>query len=160
TYASRLPFPFVSRMNAVHPWAFCSSWVLSNTFVSNQPSTVPPPVNQSTPLLSKFRWCVPKQVSIVVTCFVFGSYISICRLLVVMGNATADGCVEPWRQKACVSVGRTRDAIQTRLWPSIAKLCDVVCAVQIASSPQYGDGCGGGLSFELGVFGSRTCSFT
>mgnify|MGYP003694629377 CR=1 FL=1 len=40
----------------------------------------------------------------------------------------------------------------------MAKLCAVVCAVQIASSPQYGDGCAGGLFAWLGVFGSRTIS--
>ena len=59
-------------------------------------------MNHSTSLSSKFRWCVPKQVSMVVTCFVFGSYICICRPLWSIGNAFADGCVDPCRQKAGV----------------------------------------------------------
>ena len=42
----------------------------------------------------------------------------------------------------------------------MAKLWVLVWLVQIASSPQYGDGCGGGVLAALGVFGSRTVSFT
>ena len=53
-----------------------------------------------------------------------------------------------------------RAAIQTRACLSIAKLCALVWLVQIASSPQYGEGCAGGVSASLGVFGSRTCSLT
>jgi hypothetical protein len=49
-----------------------------------------------------------------------------------------------------------RAAIQTRASPSIAKLCAVVCVVQMASEPQYGDGCVGGVFAMLGVCGSRT----
>ena len=60
-----------------------------------------------------------------------------------IGQATAEGCVDPWRQKADVWFGRMRAATQTRACLSIAKLCAVVCAVQIASSPQYGDGAAG-----------------
>jgi len=36
----------------------------------------------------------------------------------------------------------------------------VVWLFQITSSPQYGDACGGGVLAALGVFGSRTVSFT
>ena len=53
-----------------------------------------------------------------------------------------------------------RAAIQTRPCLSIAKLCALAWLVQIASSPQYGDGCAGGVCASLGVFGSRTVSFT
>src|SRR6267143_32533 len=81
TYASRLPLPLVSRTNTVQPCAFCSSWVAAYTLVSNQPSTGPPPVYHSTSFLSKFRWCVPKQRSIVVIFLVLGSYICVCRPL-------------------------------------------------------------------------------
>ncbi len=38
-YASLFPLPLVSRTNVVQPCAFCSSCVLSQIFVSNQPST-------------------------------------------------------------------------------------------------------------------------
>src|ERR1051325_5943065 len=128
--------------------------------VLNHPSTGPPPVYQSTSLLSKFRWCVPKQVSIVTTFFVFGSYISIWRPLCSSGNTCADGWLDPLRQKSGVGFGRIRAAIQTRPCASIEKLCAVVWLVQIASSAQYGDGCAGGLLAWLGVLGSRTSSFT
>src|SRR5216117_3170132 len=124
--------------------------------VLNQPSTGPPPVYQSTSLLSKFRWCVPKHKSIVTTFLVFGSYISIWRPLCSSGNACAEGWLDPLRQKSGAGLGRIRAAIHTRLALSIAKLCAVAWLVQIASSPQYGDGCVGGLLAWLGVFGSRT----
>src|SRR5512147_2390074 len=113
--------------------------------VLNQPSTGPPPVYQRTSFLSRFRWWVPKQVSIVTTFLVFGSYICIWRPLCSSGNACAEGWLDPLRQKSAVGFGRIRAAIHTRLCPSIAKLCAVVWLVQIASSPQYGDGCAGGL---------------
>ena len=51
-----------------------------------------------------------------------------------------------------------RAAIHTRACLSIAKLCALAWLVQIASSPQYGDGCAGGVLASLGVFGSRTSS--
>src|SRR5262249_1373435 len=44
TYASRLPLPFVSRMNGVHPCDFASSPVSSNIFVFSQPMTPGPPI--------------------------------------------------------------------------------------------------------------------
>src|SRR6476659_9081074 len=128
--------------------------------VLNHPSTGPPPVYQSTSLLSKFRWWVPKQVSIVATFLVLGSYISIWRPLCSSGNACADGWLDPLRQKSGVGFGRMRAAIHTRPCASIEKLWAVVWLVQIASSFQYGDGWVGGLFAWLGVFGSRTSSFT
>src|SRR5687767_1528341 len=126
--------------------------------VSNHPSTGPPPVNHSTSLLSKLRWCVPKQVSMVVTFLVFGSYICIWRPLCSIGNTCAEVWLDPLRQNSAVWFGRILAATQTRLLPSIAKLCAVLCAVQIDSSPQYGDACAGGPG--RGVLGSRTCSGT
>ena len=53
-----------------------------------------------------------------------------------------------------------RAAAHTRLCLSMAKLCVLVWLIQMASSPQYGDGAGGGVLAALGVFGSRTVSFT
>src|SRR5580765_5141026 len=95
-----------------------------------------------------------------VVCFVFGSYNSSCRPLCVSGNNFADGWSDPAWHHGIVAFCRIRDAAQTRAWPSIAKLWVLVWLVQIASSPQYGDGCGGGVLAALGVFGSRTVSFT
>src|ERR1700687_3902416 len=83
TYASRFPLPLLSRIRAVQPCDFCSSWVWSHIFVLSQPTTPPPP-----PLLvhrvllasaANTRWWVPKHVSIMDVCFVAGSYISNCR---------------------------------------------------------------------------------
>jgi hypothetical protein len=42
----------------------------------------------------------------------------------------------------------------------MAKLCVLVWLFQMTSSPQYGEGCAGGVLAALGVFGSRTVSFT
>src|SRR5436853_7941534 len=106
--------------------------------------TGPLPVNQSTSLLSKLRWCVPKHVSTVVIFFVFGSQSCICRLLCGMGTTLADGCFEPSRQNAGVSDGRMRAATQTRASLSIAKLCDSDWLVHSTSSPQYAAGPAGG----------------
>src|ERR1700686_4013493 len=60
-------------MNALQPWAFFSSCVLSQIFVSNQPSTpAGPNVDHSTSLLSKFTWPQVKKGSMVVVTLVFG----------------------------------------------------------------------------------------
>src|SRR5262245_17480173 len=118
--------------------------------VLNHPSTGPPPVNHRMSLLSKFRWCVPKQVSTVFTCLVFGSYICICRPLCWSGNALAEGCSDPCLQNAAVWLGRMRAAIHTRACLSIAKLCATDCEFQITSSAQYGDDAAGGVSASLG----------
>src|SRR5215471_21300026 len=136
TYASRLPFPLVSRTNGAQPCALTSSFVSRYTFVLNQPSTVPLPENQRTSLLSRFRWCVPKQVSRVVICFVFGSYSSIWRPLWLIGNALADGWVDPSLQNACVWFCLTRAAIHTRPWLSMEKLWAFAWLCHMASSPQ------------------------
>ena len=99
TYASRLPLPFVSRINGVHPCDFTSSPVSSNIFVFSQPTAPPPP-----PLLvhnvlfassANIRWCVLKQVLMCVSFLVFGSYIASCRPEAFNGNTFADGWLEP-----------------------------------------------------------------
>ena len=103
---------------------------------------------------------MPKQVLTVVTSPVSGSYIWTCRLLRSMGNAWADGWVDPGWQKAGVSAARTRAAIHTRARLSMAKLWATLRLCQMTSSPQYGDDIFGGVSAEFGVSASRTCSGT
>src|SRR6202142_172083 len=83
--AERLPLPTVSTMNGVQPCDFTASCVCQNSLVLIQPTTAacgtgapPRPVlllSHSVLLASsaKFRWWVPKQVSIVVNCLVLGS---------------------------------------------------------------------------------------
>src|SRR5579864_3633627 len=109
-------------MSPVQPCDFTSSWVASNIFVFSQPTAPPPP-----PLLvhnvllassAKTRWCVPKHVSMSVTCFVLGSYIASCRPLVWRGNKTADGLLEPSLQNAGFSLPRILEVIHTRPCPS------------------------------------------
>src|SRR4030081_3457403 len=86
TYASCLPLPLVSRINGAQPCDFSSSWVSSNFFVLNQPTTSPPPslppapalLNHSVSLASNCRWCVPKHVFMSVNCLLLGSYTSSC----------------------------------------------------------------------------------
>src|SRR6187549_843581 len=91
--------------------------------------------------------------------FVAGSYISNCRPLRCSGNAFADGCVEPSLQNAGLSGARTADVSHSRPFSSSIGLCTLFLLVQIASSPQYGDGFGMAAGVG-GVFGSRTVSFT
>src|SRR5258706_13491946 len=96
----------------------------------------------------------------VVSCFVFGSYISSPRWLWLIGSNFAEGCSDPARHQSGVCGLRIRAAAHTRACLSIAKLCTVVLLFQITSSPQNGDGAAGGWPAELGVSGSRTTSFT
>src|SRR5262245_39930328 len=84
-YASRLPLPWVSTMGREQPWDFPASRVSQNIFVFTQPTRA----NSFWRLLlshsvwfessPKFRWCVPKHVSMNANCFVFGSYTVTCR---------------------------------------------------------------------------------
>src|SRR5436190_16151796 len=91
-YASRLPLPLVSSTNALQPCEAYSSCVWSHFFTSNQPSTpLGPNDDQSTSLSSKFTWPQLKQVSIVVSFLVFGSYISRPRPVWLTGSSFADG---------------------------------------------------------------------
>ena len=62
-------------------------------------------------------------------------------------------------QKSGFAAGRTADVIHTRPFSSNIGLWTLFRLVQIASSPQYGDGFGI-VADVRGVFGSRTVSFT
>src|SRR4051794_33800125 len=86
---------------------------------------------------------------------VLGSYIASCRPERCRGNSFADGWSDPSLQNAGLSAGRITEVIQIRPFSSIIGLCTLFLLVQIASSPQYGDGA---AIFGLagGVFGSRT----
>src|SRR5690242_2187453 len=137
-YSPRLPSPFVSRMSAVQPCERSSSPVSSNSLVSNQPTTGPPPLVQSVRLASSanIRWCVPKHVLIVVSFFVFGSYIASCRPERLTGKSFADGCVDPALQNGGLSAGRMVDVIQTRPFSSNIALWTLFRLVQGKSVPQ------------------------
>ena len=89
---------------------------------------------------------------------VAGSNIERWRFDSASGNTLAEGWSDPFLQKSGFAGGRTRAVIQTRPFSSIIGLWLLVCASQIGSSPQYGDG-PIGASFEDGVLGSRTGSF-
>ena len=90
---------------------------------------------------------------------VAGSNIERWRFDSASGNTLAEGWSDPFLQKSGFAGGRTRAVIQTRPFSSIIGLWLLVCASQIGSSPQYGDG-PIGASFEDGVLGSRTGCFT
>src|SRR5882724_11549997 len=86
---------------------------------------------------------------------VAGSYVERWRFASSSGNTFADGWSDPFLQKSGLAGGRTRAVIQILPVSSIIGLCMLVWLSQIGSSPQYGDGAIG-LSFDDGVFGSRT----
>src|SRR4051812_5764127 len=113
THASRLPLPLVSTTRGVQPCAFPASRVCQNIFVLIQPTRARSfgrlLLSHSVLFASsaKFRWCVPKQVSMNVNCFVFGSYTVTCREfctnpsgVLVSGNTFADGWPEAAPQYA------------------------------------------------------------
>src|SRR3954464_14580295 len=85
----------------------------------------------------------------------FGSYIERWRFARSTGNTFAEGWLEPLRQNAGLSGGRTRAVNQTRPRPSNIGLCIEVWLSQIGFGPQYGEGWSGSSEVE-GVFGSRT----
>src|SRR3977135_2989697 len=91
-----------------------------------------------------------------VTCFVFGSYTASCRPLVLSGNRTAEGWLEPSLQNAGFSLGRILEVIQTRPCASNIGLWTLALLWQMTSSPQYGEGATGLSSALDGVFESRT----
>ena len=80
TQASRRPLPLVSTTRGVHPCDVAASRVSQNIFVLTQPTMA----NSFWRLLlshsvwfassAKFKWCVPKHVSMNVNCLLFGSY--------------------------------------------------------------------------------------
>src|SRR6266542_5710997 len=80
TSASRLPLPLVSTMSGVQPCDFPASPVSQNILVLTQPTMASSfwrlLLSHSVLLASsaKFKWCVPKHVSMKVNCLVFGSY--------------------------------------------------------------------------------------
>src|ERR1041385_2582436 len=149
-------------MSAVQPCARSSSPVSSNSFVSNQPTTGPPPLVQSVRFASSanIRWCVPKQVLIVVSFLVFGSYIASCRPERLTGKSFADGCVDPALQNAGLSAGRIVDVIHTRPFSSNIALWTLFLLDQGGSSPKYADGAPVFGPAATGVAGSRTVSGT
>src|SRR6266478_4002796 len=83
--SSRLPLPLVSTISAVQPCDFAWSLVSQNILVLTHPTIARSfcRLLLSHSVLSassaKFRWCVPKQVSIKVNFFVFGSQTVTCR---------------------------------------------------------------------------------
>ena len=104
TYASRLPLPLVSTTSGVQPCDFPASRVSQNIFVLTQPTMASSfwrlLLSQSVWSASspKFRWCVPKHVSMNANCLVLGSYTVTCREFCtnpsgvpVSGYAFADG---------------------------------------------------------------------
>src|SRR5436853_1913664 len=76
-----------------------------------------------------------------VTCFVLGSYISICRALGPgSGKYLANLFIEPSLQNSgCCWAARVRAVTHTRPWLSIATLRGSDDRCHTFSSPQYGD---------------------
>src|SRR6516225_2318392 len=141
TYSSRLPLPLVSRMNGVQPWDFTSSPVSSSILVLTQPSTsapAPPELAHSVRLASKpnCTWWVGKQVLTMVKFLVAGSSMTTWRFDALIGNAFAEGWSDPALQTSGLAAGRILAAYQTRAFSSNIRLCGMVWACQIFSSPQ------------------------
>ncbi len=67
---------------------------------------------------------------------VFGSYIVTRRLVLLSGNSTAEGCVEPFLQNAGLSGTWPVAASQTRPFRSIIELWLLALLSQMFSSPQ------------------------
>ena len=72
---------------------------------------------------------------------VLGSSTDSCRFEFGTGNALADGWSEPFWQKSGFLAPRPRAANQTRPWRSNMALWLLVLVSQMASVPQYADGC-------------------
>src|SRR6185295_19755138 len=88
---------------------------------------------------------------------VFGSYIDSCRPERGNGNSFADGLPDSALQYAgALSGARTTAVYQTRPCASSIGLCAFALLSQIASLPQYADGCVGGVLLVVGVVGSCT----
>src|SRR5207302_5290704 len=139
--SSRLPWPLVSRTEAVQPCDAAASPVARNFLVLSQPATAacgPPALVHSVLSASaaNCRWCVEKQVSISVNFRVFGSYIASCRVDFSTGKAFAEGWSEPFLQKAGLSSPRIRAVNHTRPSLSNIGLCTLAWLSQIFSSPQ------------------------
>src|SRR4029079_9196255 len=91
--------------------------------------------------------------------FVAGSYIASCRYDLAMGKSFADTRLEPAPQNDGLSGRRTAGVNQIRPSRSNIGLWTLLRLVQIASLPQYGDGCGTTADVR-GVAGSRTVNST
>src|SRR5262245_51028208 len=143
-YSSRTPLPFVSSTSAVQPCAFSISPVSSSSLVLIQPTfPPPPPVDIHSVSFASYpncRWWDPKQVWYAVYFPVFGSYIVTRRFVLLSGNSTADGCVEPFLQKSGLAGLWPVAASHTRPLRSIIELWLFAFESQMSSSPQYADG--------------------
>src|SRR4051812_10907981 len=114
-------------MNGVQPCDFSSSPVSSNNLVLTQPRTsapAPPELAQSVRLASKpnCTWWVGKQVLTCAKSFFAGSYMMTWRFELLIGNAFADGCSDPFLQASGLACGRIRAANQTRDFSSSIRL--------------------------------------
>src|ERR1700677_3933026 len=132
-------------MKGVQPCDFISSPVSSSILVLIQPSTaapMPPELVHSVRLASKpnCTWWVGKQVPTVVKFLVAGSSMTMWRFEVLIGNALADGWSDPALQASGLAAGRILAAYHTLAFSSNIKLCGMVWASQIFSSPQNTDG--------------------
>src|SRR5207247_7432948 len=87
---------------------------------------------------------------------VFGSSIVRWRFVRSTGKALAEGWSEPFLQKAGLFGPRTAAANHTRPLRSNMPLWLFALLVQTCSLPQYGDGCIGPSSIDVGVSASRT----
>ena len=145
TYASRLPLPLVSMMSAVQPCDFTSSLRLLEHLR----------VQPADHLAAAAR---PQRVvrvlgeHQVVRAEAGADVRQLLRLRIVDREVAAgiarsgtasptDGSSPPCRSRDCRG-GRTADVIHTRPFSSSIGLCTLFLLVQIASSPQYGDGSG------------------
>src|SRR6266849_8851219 len=115
-YSSTLPLPLVSSTHGAQPCALAASPVSSHVLVLTQPATGPVPENQrmSSASYPNCGWCVPKHVSMRLYFIVLGSSIDAWRPERSSGNALAEGCSEPFLQKAGFSFPRTAAANHTR----------------------------------------------
>src|SRR5712671_2838088 len=132
-------------MNGVQPCDLISSPVASSILVLTQPRTsapAPPELAQSVRLASKpnCTWWVGKQVLTVAKSFFDGSYMMTWRFDALIGNAFADGWLDPALQTSGFAAGRMRAANHTRARSSNIRLCGMVWASQSFSSPQEADG--------------------
>src|SRR5688572_11961689 len=96
---------------------------------------------------------------------VLGSKTPTWRPPLSTGKSFADGCSEPFLQKAGLAGGRIRVVIQTRPRASNIGLWTEAWLFQIRSVPQSGEGASISVSdlaiiMVSGVFGSRTGTFT
>src|SRR5437773_11059855 len=134
------PSPLVSSTAGHHPCDAAASPVLSNAAVSSQPTALFWPKIIAS-FSSKWLWSAAKQVSIIVICPVFGSYISTCLALGPgIGKYLANLLVAPSLQNAgCCCAARVRAVTHTRPRLSIVPLRGSADRCQIFSSPQNGD---------------------